>query len=130
MSVNDLAERTFTHQSSVSVVVQRLVDKGLVKREESAEDRRRVELSLTAAGRKLLQRSPRAAQDLIIDAVRSMPATARKQLAQRLGELVAAMGLDVEHAPMLFEGDLKKLSSQQGKEGKGGRRHRGKAAQV
>src|SRR5690242_7260670 len=35
MSMNDLAERTRTHQSSVSVVVQRLVDRGLVVRERS-----------------------------------------------------------------------------------------------
>ena len=30
--MNDLAERTATHQSSVSVVVRRLVDRGLVSR--------------------------------------------------------------------------------------------------
>lgn len=108
MSVNDLAERTFTHQSSVSVVVQRLVEKGLVHREPSEEDRRRVDLSLSAAGRKLLSRSPAAAQDDIISAMESMPAAARKQLAQRLSELVTAMGLDAVPVQMFFESDVKK----------------------
>src|SRR5262245_58016101 len=42
VSVNELAERTHTHQSSVSVVAQRLVDGGLVRRQESAADGRRV----------------------------------------------------------------------------------------
>lgn len=103
MSVNDLADRTCTHQSSVSVVVQRLVEKGLVRRVPSEEDRRRVELSLTPTGRKLLTRSPTAAQDQILAAMESMAAGNRKQLAQRLGELVERMGLSEEPATMLFE---------------------------
>ncbi|HZI40736.1 MAG TPA: MarR family transcriptional regulator, partial [Gemmatimonadaceae bacterium] len=39
-SLNELAERTATHQSSVSVVVRRLVDRGLVTRVASESDRR------------------------------------------------------------------------------------------
>src|SRR5436190_20552831 len=35
-SLNELAERTATHQSSVSVVVRRLVDSGYVSRTTSA----------------------------------------------------------------------------------------------
>jgi DNA-binding MarR family transcriptional regulator len=103
MSVNDLAERTCTHQSSVSVVVQRLVEKGLVLREPSAEDRRRVELTLTPAGRKLVTRSPSAAQDKILGALGSMSPAGRKQLSQRLEELVERMGLAAETPAMLFE---------------------------
>src|ERR1043166_2172329 len=53
-SLNDLAERTATHQSSVSVVVRRLVDRGLVTRTSSAADKRRIEIDLTPAGRGLL----------------------------------------------------------------------------
>jgi DNA-binding MarR family transcriptional regulator len=40
-SINDLAARTYTHQSSVSVVVRRLVEQGLVARQASASDRHR-----------------------------------------------------------------------------------------
>src|SRR5689334_1546776 len=46
-SVNELAARTFTHQSSVSVVVQRLVKQRLVAKVTSSDDRRRVRLGLT-----------------------------------------------------------------------------------
>src|SRR3982750_410730 len=46
-SINALAARTYTHQSSVSVVVRRLVEQGLVVRQPSASDRRRRELKLT-----------------------------------------------------------------------------------
>src|SRR5690348_13047106 len=51
LSVNDLAERTHTHQSSVSVVAQTLVDKGLVARARAADDARRLELTLTPAAK-------------------------------------------------------------------------------
>lgn len=42
----------------MSVVVGRLVDRGLVKRVRSAVDTRRVELSLTARGRTLQRKTP------------------------------------------------------------------------
>src|SRR3954468_13732349 len=38
-SINELAERTYTHQSSVSVVVRRLVKDGLVERQPASADR-------------------------------------------------------------------------------------------
>src|SRR3954452_10008879 len=55
-SINDLAARTYTHQSSVSVVVRRLVEQGLVARQPSTGDRRRRELMHTAAGKPPLSR--------------------------------------------------------------------------
>src|SRR6476619_6293525 len=53
-SLNELAERTATHQSSVSVVVRRLVDRGLASRASSSSDKRRIEIDVTPAGRQLL----------------------------------------------------------------------------
>ena len=47
LSANDLAERTLTHQSSVSVVVSRLREKGLVIGHPSPNDGRCLALSLT-----------------------------------------------------------------------------------
>jgi len=93
ISVNELAERTCTHQSSVSVVVRRLEEKGLVKRRKSRSDRRRAELSLTRQGQKLLTRSIKSPQDRIIESINSMPVGDRKQLAMRLAEVLEAMGL-------------------------------------
>src|SRR5262245_81630 len=51
ISLNELAARTHTHQSSVSVVVTRLVDAGLVRRGRSGLDARSVTLSLSPRGR-------------------------------------------------------------------------------
>jgi DNA-binding MarR family transcriptional regulator len=107
MSVNDLAERTWTHQSSVSVVVQRLVEKGLVKRKESRTDRRRVELSLTSEGKKLLTHSHYIPQERLIEAIESMKSNERKQLSALLRAVVETMGIS-SHAPgMFFEAESK-----------------------
>src|SRR3954466_4342580 len=57
-SVNELAVRTATDQSSVSVVVSRLVAGGHVRRVPSKVDRRRVELTLTKSGLALLESAP------------------------------------------------------------------------
>src|SRR5436309_398434 len=57
-SLNELAERTATHQSSVSVVVRRLVDRGLVSRTASPVDKRRIEIAVTTEGRTLLVGAP------------------------------------------------------------------------
>src|SRR5205823_10479120 len=81
LSVNELAERTLTHQSSVSVVVRKLERRGLIERVVASEDARRVELSLTAAARKLLRKAPRATQDQILVALDEMSAADRRTLA-------------------------------------------------
>jgi DNA-binding MarR family transcriptional regulator len=107
LSLNELAERTLTHQSSVSVVVQRLVDRGLVSRVRSEQDARRIELSLTRAGRGLLAKSPQAAQDQIIEAVQRLTEKDRKALARSIALLIAELGLEEEPAPMLFEEEHK-----------------------
>ena len=103
LSVNDLAERTHTHQSSVSVVAQTLVDKGLVSRNRAADDARRLELTLTPAAKALLRKAPGAAQDRLIEALNKLPAVTRKQLSQGLAKLVEEAGLGDSEAPMLME---------------------------
>jgi DNA-binding MarR family transcriptional regulator len=103
LSINELADRTLTHQSSVSVVVSRLVRAGLVARTRAAADGRRVEITLTPAGRNVLERAPAAAQDRLIGALGLLGVAARKDLAGHLGRLVEAMALPPHHPPMFFE---------------------------
>src|SRR4029434_8035905 len=57
-SLTELADRTHTDISSVSVVVSRLVEQGLVARKSADDDRRRLSLGLTTRGRALLRRAP------------------------------------------------------------------------
>lgn len=101
-SLNDLAARTFTHQSSVSVVVERLVRRRLVSRTRSAADGRRVVLELTPAGRQLLRTSPEVAQIRLIGALRALPVRDCRQLSRILHRIVYDMGMS-EIPTMLFE---------------------------
>ena len=99
-SLNELAARTFTHQSSVSTVVERLVRRRLVSRKRSSTDARRVVLSLTPSGRELLRSSPDIAQLRLISALRELPPRDRRSLARILDHVVHEMGADT--APSLF----------------------------
>jgi DNA-binding MarR family transcriptional regulator len=103
-SLSELALRTATDQSSVSVVVSRLVDRGLVLRHKSKEDGRRVEIRLTPAGRTMLRRSPEVTQTQFIEALGRMPGASRRRLADALGKLVSSMNIRDDTA-MFFEED-------------------------
>jgi DNA-binding MarR family transcriptional regulator len=106
LSMNELAERTHTDQSSVSVVVSRLVERELVQRSASLEDARRAEVRLTASGRRLVRFAPEATQVRLAEALAAMSPEASERLGQGLSELVRHMGLD--GAPrMFFEEDAK-----------------------
>jgi DNA-binding MarR family transcriptional regulator len=102
-SVGELAERSFTHQSSVSVVVARLVAAGLVARAQAASDRRRAVVALTARGRALLRRVPEPAQARLVEALASVTPAEQRALARGLTALVREMGMDGARAGMFFE---------------------------
>jgi DNA-binding MarR family transcriptional regulator len=102
-SIGELARITHTDQSSVSVVVSRLVDAGYVERRRSTDDARRAELSLTARGRLAARRSVPSGQARLIAALASLPGPRRQAVARELEVLIGAMGLDDEPAGMFFE---------------------------
>ncbi|MDP1830054.1 MAG: MarR family winged helix-turn-helix transcriptional regulator [Archangium sp.] len=103
LSLSEVAARTRTHQSSVSVVVSRLVSAGLVRRVRAGDDARRLELRLTARGRALRSKAPQAAQHGLIDAVERLPAPQRRALAEALGRVCALMDLPRTAPAMFFE---------------------------
>jgi DNA-binding MarR family transcriptional regulator len=102
ISLGKLAQLTATHQSSVSVVVSRLADAGLVARRPSKSDARRLELSLTAQGRRLSARAPDVAQERLFAAIEELPAVWRAQLGRALARIADTMAVP-SPAPMFFE---------------------------
>jgi DNA-binding MarR family transcriptional regulator len=101
-SVNELAERTYTHQSSVSVVVRRLVEQGLVARRPAADDARRRELRLTTAGRRLVESAPLPAQVRLIQGLGALGGEELPRLSRSLRRVVQGMGAAEEPPSMLF----------------------------
>lgn len=102
-SLNELAERTATHQSSVSVVVRRLVDRGLVTRIAATADRRRVQIALTPAGEAILRGAPPTVQSDLMHGMSRMNPDQRATLAELLEVWLLASGVDLATPPMIFE---------------------------
>jgi DNA-binding MarR family transcriptional regulator len=102
-SLNELAARTRTHQSSVSTVVARLVARRLVSRRRAADDGRRLLLELTPSGRAVLAGAPETAQNRLIAALEALPAGPLRSLVAQLEDLVRALGMDAEPAALFLE---------------------------
>jgi len=103
LSLNDLAARTLTHKSSVSVVVSRLVARGLVRRRPSPQDGRGIVLTLTAAGRAALARAPESAQNRMVAALRRFPASQLARFASLFERFTDELGIASLAPLMLFE---------------------------
>jgi DNA-binding MarR family transcriptional regulator len=104
LSLSELAERTLTHPSSVSVVVARLAERGFVARTPSSKDKRRTEVKLTPKGRAFLERAPLVtAQERLAAALLRLPEARRALLAELLSEVIADAGFATEEATMFFE---------------------------
>ncbi len=104
LSINDLALRTTTHQSSVSVVVKKLEEQGLVSRMISKEDSRKVVVSLTPSGLEKLSEIPRTVQEHMIDTLQNMPPEKTAALAELMREFVIEAGI-VESVPAPMFGE-------------------------
>jgi DNA-binding MarR family transcriptional regulator len=117
LTVNDLAARALTTQSTVSIVLSRLERKGLVKRTRSPVDRRSVVLQLTATGKRVLRRAPRAATSEVMGALARLTTAELHALSHGLRALGRELGLAVKPPSMLFEEDGRRQTPAQGTKG-------------
>ncbi len=102
-SLNELAERTATHQSSVSVVVRRLAERGLVRRSGAPQDHRRIQIALTEEGREKLASAPPTVQARLVDGLSRMDVHHRQQLADLMEEWLDESGINFANPPMIGE---------------------------
>lgn len=91
MPVGRLADALAVNQSSVSVLVDRLVRRGLVRRIRGRTDRRFVEIDLTPRGRALVADAPEPAQGRLLHALEDMGAPDVRRIRRAVDELVTAM---------------------------------------
>jgi DNA-binding MarR family transcriptional regulator len=94
-SIVELSGRTATHASSVSVVVKRLVERGLVERSQGNADRRQVQFAVTDAGRAFLERAPRTVESYLVESLSQFDAQDAQRLATLLERWVATAGIDL-----------------------------------
>lgn len=91
LSVNDLADRTMTHQSTMSKVVRGLVQRRLVMKATAEDDARRVALTLTPAGARLVRQIRGALRVLLAGAISQLAAAERDAIERGLGQFLRAL---------------------------------------
>ena len=102
LSLKDLSARIQLHPSTVVGVVDRLESKGLVARKTDTADRRRVKLSLTAAGRALRKKAPHPAQGRLLMALQAMGDKQIGEVQKSVSILVKAMEAEDVEARFFF----------------------------
>lgn len=103
ITVSSLSEALAIHISTASIMLDKLAKAKLVKRQRSEEDRRVVNLHLTAKGRTTLERAPKPLTGLVPDALSKLPKETLGRLNQDLALLIEHMGNvdeDTEHKPL------------------------------
>jgi DNA-binding MarR family transcriptional regulator len=103
LSLNELAELTFTHQSTVSETVGRLVSLHLVSKLKSKSDSRSLVLSVTKNGAAKLRSSSKTAQQSLIESVLSLPKAKRGILSKLLNEVVSRTNFSKQPPSLFFE---------------------------
>lgn len=99
-----VAERAHLSRPTVSNLVEKLVKAGLIERNRSQVDRRRVLLSLTQAGRQRLANGPPPLEQRFIDRLASLGDAEREEILQALERVVEMMDADRIDAESLPSG--------------------------
>lgn len=86
-TAREVADRIHVGTSTLVGVLDRLEDKDLITRQRDSEDRRRVLLRTTAAGRKLLQRAPSPLGNVLHEKFVRLPKHEQRSLADAVGRV-------------------------------------------
>jgi len=73
IGVSELADSLSIHQSTASQLVEKLVARGLINKERSKEDQRRVGLRVTEEASRLLKNAPGPAEGILPEALQALP---------------------------------------------------------
>jgi DNA-binding MarR family transcriptional regulator len=76
IGISELADRLSIHQSTGSQLVEKLVGRGLINKERSKEDQRRVGLQVTDEASRLLRNAPGPAEGVLPEALQALPESA------------------------------------------------------
>jgi DNA-binding MarR family transcriptional regulator len=106
ITVAEVSHRVNLSPATVSRILDRLVASGLVIRERSVEDRRKVRLVLTPAGLERLETLPTPLQDTFLRELGGLPAEEQGRLRDALVKIADLMSArDLDAAPLLAPGE-------------------------
>jgi len=91
IGISELAERLSIHQSTGSQLVEKLVGRGLIVKERSREDQRRVGLCVTEEASRLLKNAPGPAEGVLPEALQALPEPALLALDSSLTGVIGQL---------------------------------------
>lgn len=94
IGVGELARAMDIHQSTASNLVRSLLEMRLIATAKDGTDRRAVQLTLLAAGQRVLKRAPGPFTGVLPLALHSLDAATLKRLDRDLGKLIEQLGAD------------------------------------
>lgn len=107
LTTSALAKLIHLSNSTVVGILDRMEQKGWVRRERSEGDRRVVLVSLTAGGERFLAEAPELLQDRLAQGLHSLPEQEQLEIAQALEKIVKLLEMDAhEVAPLLEAGPI------------------------
>ena len=90
--MSELARRGHVTLGTMTVMVSKLVKKGLVKRIREDDDRRVIRVSLTSSGRKADRAHARLHKEVIDGILEILTAAEQKELARLIKKIAVSMG--------------------------------------
>jgi len=87
MPPSQVAKHIMVKSSTVTGIIDRLEQKGLVERSRISSDRRVITIGLTESGRMLAQNSPLPIQERIVDGYKDLPSNEREDIIRALKKL-------------------------------------------
>ena len=91
IGVSELADRLSIHQSTGSQLVEKLAARGLITKERSKEDQRRVGLQVTEEASRLLENAPGPAEGVLPEALQALPESALLALDNSLIDVIGQL---------------------------------------
>jgi len=106
IKVSDLARRMYLHPATVVGILDRLESKGLVQRTRSTEDRRVVEIDLTAQGQAVVGQAPEVAQGMLVKGLETLSREKLSHVSEGMREIVRILGAEDFPPQLLFSQEV------------------------
>jgi DNA-binding MarR family transcriptional regulator len=114
VSIGEIAKAVSLGQPTVTGILERLENRGLVSRRRSQRDKRKIYISVTEACNPLLEKAPPPMQEHFVDAFTSLHDWEQSMILSSLQRIVALMDAKtIQVAPILAEaGPIAEASEQ------------------
>ena len=105
-TVSTISRKVSLSQATVTNILNRLEAQDLIRRSRSEQDKRRVNLQVTPAGRKLLKSAPKPLQEGFVARFNQLEDWEQYLIVSSLARVAAMMDAqDLDAAPLLVPGD-------------------------